>query len=244
MTQCLAIFLFFSAALGWFMMVRGTLVARRKATLCLQLWLETTASSSGPPAAASISAASSGWSHCCIQEHQWCYLGILLCLSSYIWNMDALLCPEPPRRPVWWMSQSKSVSTSTPKSFQDSCMMQTRSASGSLVPKPNCAAWILSRWDILYHIRHGSAVNTPKKSHFRTSVSCNTHICSLDDCAAWLGFYNSPWFLHKSLEVPAPDPSLKCILSFQWKYPDCPPSLLVVVYRPFYLAHSWMLIHM
>lgn len=97
-------------------------------------------------------------------------------LSFYMWNINGLLCsPEPTRLPVWWMSRSKSVSTSTPKSFLDSCMMQTRSASGSLVPRPNCAALILSRWDIFHHIRHGSAVNKPEKSNFRTSASCNTH---------------------------------------------------------------------
>lgn len=144
------------------MTVRGTLVARRKATLCLQLWLGTTASSSGPLAAASISAASSGWSQRCFQCFQ---LLTPLCLSSYIWNKGGLLCsPEPPRLPVWWMSPSKSVSTSTPKRSLDSCMTQTRSASGSLVPRPNCAALILSRWDIPHHI-------CPHLNKFHTSVA-------------------------------------------------------------------------
>lgn len=100
--------------------------------------------------------------------------------------------PEPPRLPVWWMSRSKSVSTSTLKSFLDSCTMQTRSASGSSVPRPNCAALILSRWDILHHIRHGSAVNKPEKSNFRTSVSRNTHMEELQFpvCSAVVALLN------------------------------------------------------
>lgn len=155
-----------------------------------------------------------------------------LYLSSYMWNMDGLLCsPEPPRLPVWWMSRSKLVSTSTLKSFLDSYMMQTRSASGSLVPRPNCAALILSRWDILHHIRHGSAVNKPEKSIFHTTVSLNTHmeelqfpVCSAMDALLNWGFITQHFFTKA--------------------FPDCPPSLLVVVYRPLCLAHSWMLIHM
>lgn len=51
---------FLSPVLGWSTTVRGTLVARPKATLCLQLWLETMGSSSGPPAVDSTSAASLG----------------------------------------------------------------------------------------------------------------------------------------------------------------------------------------
>lgn len=64
--RCFAEFLFCFAVLGWSTMGRGTLVARQKATLCLQLWPETTESFSGPPAAASISAASLGRCQCCI----------------------------------------------------------------------------------------------------------------------------------------------------------------------------------
>lgn len=64
-----------------------------------------------------------------------------------------LLCsPEQPRHPVWWTSPSRSVSTSTLNSFPGSCMTQTRSASGSLAPRPNFAALILSRWDIHFII--------------------------------------------------------------------------------------------
>lgn len=56
--------------------------------------------------------------------------------------------PEQLRHPVWWMSRSRSVSTSTPNNFPGSCTTQTRSASGSSAPRPNCAALTSSRWDI------------------------------------------------------------------------------------------------
>ena len=71
------------------------------------------------------------------------------------WHTGGLLCsPVQPRHPVWWTSRSRSVSTSTPNSFPGSCMTRTHSASGSLAPRPNCAALILSRWD--FHFTHSA----------------------------------------------------------------------------------------
>lgn len=64
------LFLFFDPVLGWSMMVRGTLVARQKGTLCLPLWPETTGSSSGPPAADSTSAVSLGRPQPRMQVHK------------------------------------------------------------------------------------------------------------------------------------------------------------------------------
>lgn len=69
------------------MTARGTLVARPKATLCPQLWLETTGSSPGPPAVGSTSAVSSGRPHGLVQVHkhfQRCQSG--RCLSLPDWH--------------------------------------------------------------------------------------------------------------------------------------------------------------
>lgn len=135
----------FPPVLGWSMMVRETLAARQKATSCRPLWPETMGSSSGPPAVDSTSAASLGRPQGCTQvlKHSFCSYH---CFLSETWMV--LLCsPEQPRHHVWWMSQSRSVSTSTLNNFPGSCMTQTHSANGNLAPRPNCAALILSRWD-------------------------------------------------------------------------------------------------
>lgn len=135
---------FFPPALEWSMMERETRAARRKATLCLPPWLETMGSSFGPPAVGSTSVGSLG-------RPQFYLLARFLCcqlLFSCFWNMICWLrSPEQPRHPVWWTSPSRSVSTSTPSNFLGSCTTRTHSASGSLAPRLNCAASILSRWD-------------------------------------------------------------------------------------------------
>lgn len=139
--------------LGWSMMVRGTHAVRQKGTLCLPLWLETMGSSSGPPVVDSTSAVSLGrrQSGMNVHKHRWCFASQLLFLS--FWNTGGLLhSPEQPRHPVWWMSQSRLVSTSILSNFLDNCMMQTPNASGSLAPRQDSAVSILSRWGI--HIKH------------------------------------------------------------------------------------------
>lgn len=136
---------FFPPALGWSMTERETRAARQKAILCLPPWLETMGSSSGPPVVGSTSVGSLGRPQFHLLAH---FLRFQSLLSSF-WNMICWLCsPEQPRHPVWWTSPSRSVSTSTPSNFLGSCTMPTHSASGSLAPRPNCAALILSRWDI------------------------------------------------------------------------------------------------
>lgn len=77
-----------------------------------------------------------------------------------------------------------------------------------------------------------------------TCQSCSFLVSSTKEVLFNWGFIHQHDFFTKSLEPPAPDPSLKCILSFQWEYPACPQSLVVVAYRPLCLAHSWALIHM
>lgn len=79
---CLVSFNFFLPVLGWSMMVRETLAARQKATLCLPLWLETTGSSSGPPAVDSTSAASLGRPQRCMQVHKHCQFCSCRCSLS------------------------------------------------------------------------------------------------------------------------------------------------------------------
>ncbi len=138
----------FFPVLEWSMMARATLVARQKATLCLPLWPETTGSSPGPPAVDSTSAASLGRSQCRMPGHKHCYICKFVVVAVCLTHGWFAVLTEQPRHRVWWMSLGRSVSTSIPNSFPGSCMMQTRSASGSLAPRPNCAALILSRWDI------------------------------------------------------------------------------------------------
>lgn len=121
-------------------------------------------------------------------------------LNSHVWDLDGLLCsPGQPRHPAWWMSRSKSASTSTLKSFLDSCTMQTHSASGSSVPRPNCAALILSRWDILYHTHHGSVVNKAEKSNCPLVGAALSWAPATKEVPLNWGFINQRDFFTKAL---------------------------------------------
>lgn len=145
---CLWIFLL-HPVLEWSTMGRETPAARQKATSCLPLWLETTGFSSGPLVADSTWVGSLGrpgfWPYVLFSVTSGqLFLKICFCLLFYL--------PEQPRLPVWWMNLNRLVSINTLSNSLVSCIMQTRSANGSLDPRLHCAAWILSRWDIYYII--------------------------------------------------------------------------------------------